>query len=318
MSLSIDKNPSIDSAAALDRRSFLHTAAVAVAAGITTMSHARETTAPLTAPGVDAAGQAGKSRWRKAVKYSMLPKNLEHEAKLVLAKECGFDGVEGEPIENLEEAGKLAELAKKVGVPFHGLVFGGWHAPLSDNDPAVRQKGIDGMKHALRCARAMGVDTVLLVPAVVKEDVPYTVAYERSQNGIRKIIPVAEEQKVYIGVENVWNKFLLSPMEFARYIDEIDNPWVKMYYDTANSLIQGFSQHWIRTLGKRIIKADVKDFRRKDFAFVDLGEGDVNWPEVNKALREIGYDDFLTAETGECTREQLQDISGRMDKVLSM
>jgi len=296
----------------LNRRTFLQVAAAAAATGVVAKAGAQETTGSATAAG------GKKSHWKKAVKYNMLPRNLEDEARLTMARECGFDGVEGDPIENLDDAAKLAELGKKIGVPFHGLVFGGWHAPLSDNDQAVRQKGVDGMKHALKCARVMGVETVLLVPAVVKEDVRYKDAYERSQKHIRELIPTAEEQKVVICVENVWNKFLLSPMEFARYIDELDSPWVKAYYDTANSIIQGFSADWIRTLGKRIRKSDVKDFRRKGYAFVDLGDGDVGWPSVREAFQQIGYEDYLTAETGECTKEKLLDISRRMDNVLSL
>lgn len=294
----------------VSRRSFLQTATAAAAAGalLTNASARAEEQAP-----------ASKATWRKAVKYSMLPKSMGDEERLTLARECGFEGVEGDPTDNLEAAARLAELAKKRGVPFHGLVFGGWHAPLSDPDPAVRRTGIDGMRTALRCARAMGVDTVLLVPAVVTPQVRYKDAYERSQQGIRELIPTAQEQKVQILVENVWNRFLLSPLEFARYVDEFESPWVGAYYDTANSIIQGFSEDWIRTLGPRLKKSDVKDFRRKDFRFVDLGEGDVNWPEVRKALLEVGYgpENYLTAETGECTKEQLLDISRRMDKVLA-
>lgn len=303
----------------LNRRAFLQTAA-ALAAGaagtaLTGSAHAQQQASDSAAS--PSPSSTKKSGWKKAVKYTMLPRNLSDEARLTLAKECGFDGVEGEPIEDLDQAQKLAELARKIGVPFHGLVFGGWHAPLSSPDPEVRRKGVEGMKHALRCARVMGVETVLLVPAVVTEQVRYKDAWERSQQHIRELIPVAEQEKVYICVENVWNKFLLSPLEFARYVDEFESPWVRAYYDTANSIVQGYSEDWIRTLGKRIRKCDVKDFSRKQHRFVDLGDGDVNWPEVRKAFREIGYDDYLTAETGEQTKEQLLEISRRMDQILA-
>lgn len=298
----------------LNRRRFLQASGALVIGGaLAGTAHSQKETTSSAA----AEGGARKSRWKKAVKYSMLSDKVSPEERLTLAKECGFEGVEGEPVENIDEARKLAELGKKLGIPFHGLVFGGWHAPLSDPDPEVRKKGTDGMKHALRCARAMEVETVLLVPAVVKENVPYKDAWERSQQHIRELIPVAEEQKVYICVENVWNKFLLSPMEFARYVDDFQSPWVRAYYDTANSITQGFSEDWVRTLGKRIRKCDVKDFRRKDHNFVDLGDGDVNWKEVCKAFGEIGYDDYLTSETGVADRAKLMDISARMDKVLS-
>src|SRR5690606_6232250 len=206
----------------LTRRNFLQTAALTVGAGAI-VSAARAQDNNTTAPAAAAAeGAAGKSPWKKAIKTSILKrvnKDAGWEEKLTLAKECGFEGVEWDDITTPDEAVKIQEMAKKIGVPFHGVVFGGWHAPLSDPDPAVVQKGLEGMRNAITCARAMETDTCLLVPAVVKPEVQYDVAYRQSQDNVRKLVEHAEENKVYIGLENVWNKFLLSPMEFARYID---------------------------------------------------------------------------------------------------
>lgn len=301
----------------LTRRSFLQTAAFAVGAvAISSSARAQDN----TAPDADSAG-TGKSPWKKGIKTSILKKvskDAGWEEKLTLAKETGFEGVEWDDISNPDEAVKIQEMAKKIGVPFHGVVFGGWHAPLSDPDPAVIEKGLEGMRNAITCARAMETNTCLLVPAVVKPEVQYDDAYRRSQDNVRKLVDHAEKNKVYIGLENVWNKFLLSPMEFARYIDEMDSPWVKMYYDVSNSIVQSFSEHWLNILGKdRIIKLDVKDFSRKDHKFVPVGDGDVNFKEITRILKEWGYNDYLTQESNVNTREELADSAKRLDQVFS-
>ncbi len=301
------------------RRDFLQTAAIAVgAATVASSARAQDTTATANSEG---SASGAKSQWKKAIKTSILnkvAKDAGWEEKLTLAKETGFEGVEWDDITTPEEAVKLQELAKKIGVPCHGVVFGGWHAPLSDPDPAVVQKGLDGMRNAITCARAMETNTCLLVPAVVKPEVQYDVAYRQSQDNVRKLVEHAEQNKVYIGLENVWNKFLLSPMEFAKYIDEINSPWVRMYYDVSNSIVQSFSEHWLNILGKdRIIKVDVKDFDRKNHRFVPVGDGDVNFKEVTRILKEWGYTDYVTSESSVNTREELADSARRIDKVFS-
>jgi hexulose-6-phosphate isomerase len=164
---------------------------------------------------------------------------------------------------------------------------------------------------------------VLLVPAVVDPATPYRVAYERSQKHIRELIPLAEELKVVIAVEEVWNKFLLSPMEFARYVDEFKSPWVRAYFDVGNVVLYGYPQDWIRTLDNRIKKVHLKDFKVLSTGFspfsaefVNLGDGDINWPEIRKSLDEIGYQGTVIAELDEGDLAYLTDVRKRIDRLL--
>ncbi|MFZ2145856.1 MAG: sugar phosphate isomerase/epimerase family protein [Sedimentisphaerales bacterium] len=258
------------------------------------------------------------AKLRKALQLGMLPKELPDTEKFKLAKKCGFDGIEAYPMDDLDAARQLGRLARQAGVPIHSIVYGGWDAPFSDPDPKVIDKGLARMETALRSAKVLGADTVLLVPAVVKEDVSYDQAYKRSQTHIKKLLPLAKELGVIIAVENVWNKFLLSPLEFARYVDEFESPWLKAYFDIGNVILFGYSQDWIRTLGKRIVKIHLKDFKRRGYEWTNLLDGDVNWPEVRRALDEIGYDGFLTTELHGGDEPYLTDLAGRIDRFFAM
>jgi len=264
--------------------------------------------------------QAGQkeTKLRKALQFRMLPKNLSDADKFKLAKECGFEGIEGSPMDDLEAAKKLGTLARQAGVPIHSIVYGGWGAPFSDPDPKVIEKGLAGMETALRSAKALGADAVLLVPAIVTETVGYGDAYKRSQEHIRKLLPLAEKLGIVIAVENVWNKFLLSPLEFARYVDEFESPWLRAYFDVGNVIIYGYAQDWIRTLGKRIVKIHLKDFKRRGYKWTNLLEGDVNWQQVRRALDEVGYDGFLTPELSGGDKAYLTDLSRRIDRIIKM
>lgn len=285
----------------IERRSFLkYTAAVTVGTGL-----------------LGAAGNQNRARLRKAVQLGMLPNKLPDADKFKLAKKCGFEGIEAYPMNDLDAARQQGKLARDAGVPIHSIVFGGWHAPFSDPDPKVIKRGLAGMETALRCARAMDAETVLLVPAVVKENVSYADAYKRSQKHIRKLLPLAEEVGVVIAIENVWNKFLLSPLEFARYVDEFDSPWVQAYFDVGNIIIYGYAQDWLRTLGRRIVKIHLKDFKRRGYQWKNLREGDVNWPQVRRAMDEIGYDGFMTTELAGGDEAYLRDLVERIDLIIA-
>ena len=152
------------------------------------------------------------------------------------------------------------------------------------------------MRHSLKTAEFLGADTVLLVPGVVNEEVSYEEAMENSVKNIKRIITEYEEKKISIGIEEVWNKFLLSPIEFKNYIDNFNSEIIGAYFDVGNILLYGYPEQWIRYLGKRIRKIHLKDFKLEAKEFVYLHQGDVNWKKVKGALDSVGYDDYLTAE----------------------
>jgi hexulose-6-phosphate isomerase len=265
-----------------------------------------------------AQGQGQGARLLKACQYNMLPKDLKDAEKFALAKKCGFEGIElGRPLEDLTAAKEMGALARQAGVPIHGIV-NGWGGPLSDPKPENVAKGMASMETSLHCAKAVGADAVLLVPAVVNEEVGYGEAWERSQKNIRKLLPLAKELQVIIAVENVWNKFLLSPLEFAKYVDEFNDPWLKAYVDVGNMILFGFAQDWVRTVGKRIVRIHLKDFKRKGYEWTNLLDGDVNWPQVRKALDEIGYKGYMTTELSGGDEAYLTDLSQRIDKIIAM
>jgi L-ribulose-5-phosphate 3-epimerase len=264
------------------------------------------------------AGAGGGARPLKALQGNMLPKNLLDAQKFALAKKCGFEGIElNGPTQDLALAKELGAQAKAAGVPIHSVV-NGWGGPLSDPRPENVAKGIWSMEVSLRCAQAVGADAVLLVPARVTEEVGYGEAWERSQKNVRTLLPLAKELQVTIAVENVWNKFLLSPLEFARYVDEFDDPWLRAYIDVGNMILFGFAQDWLRTVGKRIVKIHLKDFKREGYQWTNLLDGDVNWPQVRQALDEIGYRGYLTPELSGGDEAYLTDLSQRIDKILAM
>ena len=264
---------------------------------------------------------------KKAVLLSMLPTELSFRDRFQLAADCGFEQVEAYTVSDLaiaEEIRKASELAK---VPIHSVMNSDhWKFPLSSADPEVVAKCRAGMETSIRNAKLWGAQTVLLVPAVVDAKTSYADAWKRSQAEIRKLIPLAQESKVIIAVEEVWNKFLTSPLEFATYIDEFKSPWVRAYFDVGNVVLFGFPQDWIRTLGPRIVKVHLKDFRFKPTPtsggksvadFCPLGEGQIDWPEVYRAFADIGYKGSATVELSKGDKAHLTEISRRVDMIFT-
>jgi len=198
-------------------------------------------------------------------------------------------------------------LADKCGIELSGLATGlYWGANAASADPATREKAARILQKQIECAAALGIDAILVVPGAVGVDfipgcevVPYHLAYERAKDFIRTALPAAEKARVAIGVENVWNKFLLSPLEMKAFIDGFGNEWVGSYLDVGNTLATGYPEHWIAVLGNRIRRVHFKDYRRAvgtADGFCDLLSGDVNWPAVMAALKAAGYQGWVAAE----------------------
>lgn len=246
--------------------------------------------------------------------------SISVEDALKRAKEVGFDGIElnvspsGTPEGKLTvdtsegEAEKIRKTAKSTGIDISSLLLGFlWGVPLSSSDEEVRKKSVDWTIGSIKLAGKLGAESVLIVPGVVSalgpqpEFNPYDQVWELSTKSIREILPHAEKAKVKVAVENVWNKFLFSPREMREFVDQFNSPWVSCYFDVGNIIPYGLPEDWIYSLGEKISNIHLKDYRRSVGTingFVNLLDGDVDFPEVMKALRKVGYKGYLTAEFG--------------------
>jgi L-ribulose-5-phosphate 3-epimerase len=244
--------------------------------------------------------------------------------KFQAAKEAGYDGVE--PMSHLDRKEVLAAReATGLTIP---SVCGErhWKYLLSDPDPKIREQGVEALNVTIEDASTDGADTILLVPGRVTDSVSYDQCWSRSVEEIRKALPLAEKLKVKIAVENVWNSFLLSPMEAASYVDQFKSPYVGFYFDCGNVMAYGWPEQWIKILGNRLAKVHIKDYSRKiadkqgkgaGFG-VKLLEGDVNWQAVMQSLDDIGYHGWTTVEMpGGDTKEGLKDLCDRLKKIHS-
>lgn len=257
---------------------------------------------------------------KRAVEFEMTPRSLGILDRFQMAREAGFQEIECPTTPDRAKAEEMLEASRKSGVRIHSVMNQEhWRSPLSSADPAVVEKSLDGMRASLQNAKLWAADTVLLVPAVVNPETSYAQAWERSQRQIRTLIPLAAELRVVIGIEEVWNKFLLSPIEFARYIDEFDSPWIRAYFDVGNVAISGYPQDWIRVLGKRIVKLHIKDFRFKNRVaeFVPLREGEIDWRAVYSALAEIKYQGSATVELPSGDLAYLTEVNRRFELILN-
>lgn len=269
---------------------------------------------------------ANKVILKKSLVYGMIDEDLSISDKFKLIKDLGFDGVElNSP--NDFDTGEILEAKETSGIELPSVINSDhWSKPLSDPDPSVREACIKSVATSLQDVKDYGGDTVLVVPGVVNDKVSYEKAYYQSQASIRELIPYAEKTGIQIALENVWNNFILSPLEAKRFIDEINHPLVGWYFDIGNILRYGWPEHWIETLQSRIMKLHMKEYSKeimkseglwKGFD-VELMEGDNNWPVVIKAINAIGYQGkWITAEVDGGDRNRLRDVSQRMEKIIN-
>ena len=302
----------------MNRKSFLKSA--------TLMAGAAALVTPMASASQSQTKVASRVTLKKSLGFGMIKEDLSLTDKFKLVKDLGFDGVElNSPVEFT--ISELLDAKAKSGIELPSVVNKDhWAKPLSDPDPKIREQCIQSVAQSLQDVKDFGGDTVLVVPGVVNEKVTYEQAYNTTLNSIRELIPYAEKTGMQIGLENVWNNFLLSPVEAKRFIDEINHPLIGWYFDIGNILRYGWPEHWIKTLNSRIMKLHIKEFSRekmnkeglwKGFD-VNLLEGDNNWPVVMKTISDINHKGgWITAEVSGGDRNHLKDISEGMDKIIS-
>lgn len=268
---------------------------------------------------------AAGPKLRKACMLYMCADGKTLREKFEILKRAGFEGVELDSPTPIPREEILAA-RDATGLAVCGVVDSvHWRQSLADNDEKVRAQAVAALETALRDCHAFGGESVLLVPAIVNTRVSYEQAYQRSQAELRKVLPLAAELRVKIGIENVWNDFLLSPLEAARYVDELESPWVGWHLDCGNVVTYGHAEQWVRILGKRLVKLHVKDYSRKRRDAeglwkgfdVALGDGDVDWKAVVAALAEVGFTGWASAEVAAGDEQHLRDVVARMDRLLA-
>lgn len=298
----------------LDRRSFMRHSAVAagLAAGAVVSTRVEK-------------AHAADRKIVKSLKFGMIASKdgdgnpLSIDERFKIAVDAGFESVEPDTIFDAAQLKEYEAASAKHKLPVDAIICSThWRHPLSDPDEAVWQKTMDGMRTSMQNVKDLGGDMVLLVPAVVNPNVQYGDAWTRSVERIKRLTDDAERAGVTIGIENVWNKFLLSPLEAKEYIAEIGSDRVKFWFDVGNVVLFGYPQDWIRTLRDDIVRVDLKDFDAGKKEFVPLLDGSVDWPEVMRAFDEIGYEGVFAAEVRGGDLAYLTEyVSERMDTIIA-
>jgi hexulose-6-phosphate isomerase len=264
---------------------------------------------------------------KKGVNAWIYPSNYKIDRILEVSAQIGFEGVELNLDEETlklpkKERKAIAEKAASLKLELPSLCSGlFWKYNLASPDKTIREQGVDIIKKGCEFAADIGAKVLLVVPAVAVPEVLYQQMWEWSRQSIEKAIPMAATYDVTIGVENVWNRFLYSPLDFKRFIEEFDSPNVKAYFDVGNMHFLGFSEQWIRYLSGLLACVHIKDFHRPTLQFKPLLEGDVPWLEIMKALREIGYNGFLNVELSPYPGHPLKsamDSKAAMDLIFQM
>ncbi len=285
----------------IDRRAFLKASTAALALAGTSA----------------AAADAQKDRLKKAFMLGGDTPRGGILERFRLLKDAGFEGVEINSPGDFDRD-EILKARDETGLVIHGICDSAhWVDTFSDPDEQVVARGLKAARQALADAKVFGATTVLIVPAVVNPRVSHRQAYERSQANIRKLIPDAEAAGVKIAIEEVWNKFLLTAPEFARYLDEFQSPSVGAYFDVGNVVEYGYPQEWIRELGPRILKVHVKEYAKPKRFDYPLGEGkEIDWPAVKQAFADVKYDGWITAEVAKGDLAAMKDVARRMDQLL--
>lgn len=323
----------------LSRRRFLQTsttlaAGAALAAAPFGSSAAAATprkkkSAPAESPAPAGAPAAPKSRaMKKGYMLNAFPgKAGSLLQQFEMLKAAGFHGVEPRSHLNQDEVLRARDA---TGLEIPSVTCGTHSRMLAQPNASAQQAGVDGIQHALRDAKRYGASSILVVPGIVSESITYTENWERTVAGIRACVPLAEELGVKMAIENVWNNFLLSPLEAARYVDEFKSDALAFHLDIGNMMYLGWPEQWIRVLGKRIAKVHIKEYSRKKMneegkraGFeVEYLEGDNNWPVIMKALDDVGYTSWAIVEpayrpSGVDPAARLKTISDKLGQIIA-
>jgi L-ribulose-5-phosphate 3-epimerase len=300
----------------MNRRTFLHTTGAALAAAAFAPLASAQQSAPK------------KSRLKKAVNLGMVkgPAGATVVDRFKMARDAGFDGLELNLPDDALTVDLLHEAKAASGMEIGGIICTPhWKFPLSDPEPANRERTVRGLQLALRQGGELGCERVLLVPGVVNKQVDHAQCWQRSVEGIKRCLDDAEKSKCKIAVENVWNEFILDPLSAARFVDQIGSPWVGWHLDLGNLVTYGWPEHWIRILGPRVINLHIKEFSRKKRDTeglrkgfqVELGEGDNDWPATMRALEEIKYNGWAVLEIPGGDAARLKFLAERTDQLLA-
>lgn len=310
----------------MNRRSFLTTTSIAAGATLAPVGLVTGNAIEPSAMSTNPSPAKNEKRFKKAVKIGMVRVQGGLKEKFQVLKDLGFDGVELNSPNNI----KLDEVKAAIdatGLSVHGVVGSKhWSKTLSHPDETVRNEGLEALMTSIKDAKAYGATSTLLVPAVVNKEATYDQSWKRSIPLIKKAIPLAEDLGIDILLENVWNNFLTDPDETVKYIDELGSERVGAYYDTGNSVRYANPVIWIRKLGKRIKKLDIKEF---DLALVEndnwyngfkakLLEGTNGWYDIIRELKKLDYKGWGTAEIPGGDKKRLEEIATRMDKIFSL
>lgn len=263
---------------------------------------------------------------KKGLTQICLGRNSSIRDGLQLCKEIGYQGLEILLTEGGEltmaagpaDYAALRAMSQEAGVEFTSICGAG---SLTDDDPEVVAQSKAQVRKMLEAAEALGIDTILITGGHVSAKIPYDVAYDRLLRALQELRPDAERHRVNIALENIWNRLLLSPLEFRSFLDAVGSLYVGCYFDTGNVLLYGFPEQWIRILGRRIKKIHFKDFkmdpRNRQYEWTQLMQGAVDWPAVMREIRAIGYDDYVITEV--CGERSVYEETCRvMDTILAL